>query len=337
VKYIDVTFREACNIGDFKPDEGHVLETFRRLRESGMDYIEPSYVQSPKGGRSLFWKYSESFIHELAEIFRGTRTKLAAMLVLEDFDSDIFLSPDVDMVRLACTKSNVRTASRQIDYFKSRGLQVAVNLTAINQSSPDECVDAAKRIETDGADIFYAADTTGTMLPEETKRYMSELRSRTNIVLGFHAHDNMGLAGANALEAMNCGAEFIDGSLLGFGKGAGNARTEKMFVLFERLGMPGYSSRDLFPAMKYFFENVCRTISPGDSFAEQYRFVLYALHGVTLATDRKLKALAAQKGLDELDLGAQLVFEFAGDFDALSASLERKAAESPSSSIIASL
>lgn len=327
MKYMDVTFREARHVEALNPDERHVFGTLGRLRDAGIDYVEPSYIQPPTTtGRGLFWEYNEAFFTRIAEIFEGTRTKLAVMLQPEGFQpglySDRFFQ-DVSMVRLACTRADVSRTANQVDYFKSRGAQVAVNLTRANQYPAHQCVEAMKEAEGNGADIFYLADTNGTMLPEETRRYVSELRNRTNMLLGFHPHDNMGFAEANALEAINSGAEFIDGSLLGFGKGAGNARTEKMLVLFERLKLGGYSSSELYPAIRYFFENVYGTITGADHFAEQYRFILYALRNITLATDKRLKELARVKSIDELDFATRLVFEFKGDFDALQASLEK--------------
>ena len=322
---MDVTFREARHVEALEPDANHVMGTLKALKHAGIDYVEPAYIQPPTTGRDLFWEYNEDFLSRVAEIFKGTRTKLAVMLQPEGFSpglySDRFFQ-DVSMVRLACTRKDISQAEKQVDHFKSRGLQVAVNLTRANQYPTSECVNAMHEAEANGADIFYLADTCGTMLPQEVRRYISELRERTNILLGFHPHDNMGFAEANALEAMDSGAEFIDGSLLGFGKGAGNARTEKMFVLFERLKQEGYDSRALFPAIKYFFENVYSTLPASTALTEQYKFILYALHNVTLATDKKLKELARKKGADELDLAAKLVFQFKGNFDALRASLE---------------
>ncbi|MFA6549797.1 MAG: hypothetical protein WCT36_00360 [Candidatus Gracilibacteria bacterium] len=323
MQYMDVTFREATNVDGLHPSETHVLGTLERLKHSGIDYVEPSYIQPPKNGVFSLRDYNDDFIARVAGLFEGTRTKIATMLLPDGFSpglySDVFFQ-NVDMVRLGCNRWDIKQTAKPIDYFKKNGLQVAVSLIRSSQYPADECANAMLEAEGNGADIFYLADTNGTMLPEDVKRRISELRRRTGILLGFHPHDNMGFAEANSLEAMNCGAEFLDGSLLGFGKGAGNARTEKMFVLFERLKKEGYDSKALIPAMRYFFENVYSALPAQAVFTEQYKFILYALHGVTLATDKKLKELARVHGLDELDLAAKLVFQFMGDFDALQSS-----------------
>lgn len=80
------------------------------------------------------------------------------------------------------------------------------------------------------------ADSIGNMIPEQVKRYVTYLKRFVKIPIGFHAHNNLQLALPNTLEALNNGIDYIDTSLRGMGKGAGNLPTEVYFAYLERTG-----------------------------------------------------------------------------------------------------
>jgi 4-hydroxy 2-oxovalerate aldolase len=79
-------------------------------------------------------------------------------------------------------------------------------------------------------------DTTGTFLPEDVRRYVEAIRDSTDVTIGYHGHNNLGLAVANALEAFEAGADYLDGTLMGFGRGAGNCQTECLIAALQRRG-----------------------------------------------------------------------------------------------------
>ena len=71
----------------------------------------------------------------------------------------------------------------------------------------------------------YVADSYGALYPNDVKRIFNGKG-----ISGIHTHDNLGLAFANCLSALDCGAEYIDGTLLGMGRGVGNVRTEQLLT-----------------------------------------------------------------------------------------------------------
>lgn len=100
----------------------------------------------------------------------------------------------------------------------------------------DTLVKNAKTMEEYGADAVIIMDSTGTYLPGEVMERIWELKEYLGIDVGFHAHDNLGLATANSLIAAQAGAKYIDGCIRGFGAGAGNAHLEMLIPVLEKAG-----------------------------------------------------------------------------------------------------
>lgn len=88
-----------------------------------------------------------------------------------------------------------------------------------------------------GADIIYLVDSAGGMLPSDIERYFMAIKDTCNASFAFHGHDNLGLAIANSLKAVECGAEIIDASLQGFGRSSGNAAVEVFLAALQRIGI----------------------------------------------------------------------------------------------------
>jgi 4-hydroxy 2-oxovalerate aldolase len=79
-------------------------------------------------------------------------------------------------------------------------------------------------------------DSTGTYLPSDVENRIKALKDNLNIPIGFHGHNNLGLAVANSIIAVQCGATLIDACIRGFGAGAGNAPLEIIIPIFEKCG-----------------------------------------------------------------------------------------------------
>jgi 4-hydroxy 2-oxovalerate aldolase len=91
-------------------------------------------------------------------------------------------------------------------------------------------------MESYGAQVVYVVDSAGALLPKQAAERVSALRGALECEVGFHAHNNLGCAVGNALAAVDAGATWLDGSLRGFGAGAGNAATEVLCAALERAG-----------------------------------------------------------------------------------------------------
>src|SRR5690606_8953373 len=96
-------------------------------------------------------------------------------------------------------------------------------------------------------EAVYLVDSAGNMVPEGIVEYFEATKEKTNVPLGFHGHNNLGLANANALKAQQLGFDIIDCSLQGMGRCTGNTVTEQFVALLQK--GEGGERYDLFKLM----------------------------------------------------------------------------------------
>lgn len=101
----------------------------------------------------------------------------------------------------------------------------------------EKLVEQAKLMESYGAEAVYITDSAGALLPNEVRERVKALRDTLNIEVGFHAHNNLSLAVANTVAAIEEGATRIDSSVRCLGAGAGNTQTEVLLAVLERMGI----------------------------------------------------------------------------------------------------
>lgn len=113
---------------------------------------------------------------------------------------------------------------------------VAANYMKSYALSPMEFAKKAVESKKYGADLIYVVDSSGGMFPEQIREYYLAIKDSCDIAIGFHGHNNLGLAIANSLEAFKVGYDFIDTTLQGLGRSAGNAPTEVFLAALAKLG-----------------------------------------------------------------------------------------------------
>jgi 4-hydroxy 2-oxovalerate aldolase len=107
-------------------------------------------------------------------------------------------------------------------------------------------------MESYGADCVYIVDSAGAMLPADAAGRVKALKEALSVQVGFHAHNNLGVAIGNTLAALEAGADQIDGTLRGLGAGAGNAATELLAATLDKLGLnPGLNVFGLMDAAEF--------------------------------------------------------------------------------------
>jgi 4-hydroxy 2-oxovalerate aldolase len=114
-------------------------------------------------------------------------------------------------------------------------MTVCVDLTRVSHQPTKLLLANAEIVRDSGADVLYLADSNGSLTPTRVWDMVNLVRGYTGMPIGFHAHDNLGLAMSNSIAAVKAGATFIDGSLRGMGKGAGNLKLE-LWLAFLRCG-----------------------------------------------------------------------------------------------------
>lgn len=136
----------------------------------------------------------------------------------------------VRLVRIACHFHEAERALPTAAWLHARGYRVGINLMQAAGRSSDELTALARRMRAYPVAVLYFADSLGSMAPGDVTRLIAALRAGWDGPVGVHAHDNMGLALQNTLRALADGATWVDGTVAGMGRGAGNTRIEELAV-----------------------------------------------------------------------------------------------------------
>ena len=159
----------------------------------------------------------------------------------------------VDMIRIATYIHQIPAAIELIEDAHAKGYETTVNIMAISKSFDDELDEVLEQLSKTNVDVIYIADSFGSFYPEQikklTEKYLS-FAQKTGKKVGIHAHNNLQLAYANTLESMIYGTSFLDVTISGLGRGAGNCPLE---LLIGFLKNPKYK---LMPVLKFIEEYI---------------------------------------------------------------------------------
>jgi 4-hydroxy 2-oxovalerate aldolase len=151
-------------------------------------------------------------------------------------DAKLAMDYGVDVFRVATHCTEATLSKSHIEALAKTDKEVYGVLMMSALITAEELAEQAKIMEDYGAQAIIIMDSTGTYLPHDVKERISLLKSKLNVKVGFHAHNNLGCAVANSLIAVESGAELIDACIRGFGAGAGNAPLELILPVLEKTG-----------------------------------------------------------------------------------------------------
>ena len=190
----------------------------------------------------------EAYLEAVASVL--TRSKLAVLLlpgigVKEDLDMAANLGAKVARIATHVTEADI--SEQHMGLAKRRGMEVMGFLMMAYMAPIEVMIHNGRLMEGYGADYVYVVDSAGYMLPPEVRERVGALKEALQCKVGFHAHNNLGLAIGNTLTAIETGADIVDGSLRAMGAGGGNAPTETLIAVLDRLGID--SGVDLYKIM----------------------------------------------------------------------------------------
>ena len=232
MKLLDCTFRDGgyYNNWEFNVEEFEAYLKYMQLLN--VDVIEIGYVNNlSTGNTGRFFNIDKDILDLVPKSLR-----VAVLINSKDWTSsevtEIFgtLKERDLVVRLATTPDSIGHSLELAKALKSLGLTVALNVMYASKwraglsLSPDE-IDLCIQL----VDIFYVVDSYGGLFPDDIELLSINLKSWYNGEIGFHGHDNLSLAFANSLEAMKY-FDYVDSTVLGMGRGAGNCRTESVLL-----------------------------------------------------------------------------------------------------------
>lgn len=240
VTVVEVALRDGSHAIRHQYTVDQVRNITKGLDEAKVPYIEVSHGDGI-GGSSVQYGFSHTYDIDLIKAAKEvtTTSKIAVLLLpgigtVEDLKKA--REAGADMVRVATHSTEADVSKQHIIAAKEMGMEVVGFLMMAHMVEPEKLVEQAKLMESYGADVVYATDSAGALLPNEVTERIELLVKELNIEVGFHGHNNLGLAMANTLAAAKAGATYLDGSARALGAGAGNTQTEVMIGVLDKAG-----------------------------------------------------------------------------------------------------
>jgi 4-hydroxy 2-oxovalerate aldolase len=243
VTLVDSTLRDGSHAKRHQISVDEVVAVASALDAAGVDVIEVSHGDG-LGGASFNYGFSLADEYELIEAAVGAvETARIAVLMLpgigvkEDLERARGLGASVVRIATHCTEADVSPS--HIALARELGFKTAGFLMMAHMNTPEGLLEQAKIMEAAGAELVYVTDSAGALMPDGVKARVEALRGGLDAgtEVGFHGHENLSLAIANSMVAVESGATWIDGCTCGLGAGAGNAPTEILTAVFEKLGV----------------------------------------------------------------------------------------------------
>lgn len=241
VRLVDTTMRDGSHAVSHSYTKEQVRELAKALDESGVELIEISHGDGIAGS-SINYGFSKTrdmeLIREASQVIKNAKLDV---LLLPGIGTIADLKEAYDCgaraVRIATHVTEADIAIQHIKAAKEMGMFVAGFLMMCHMASPEKILEQAKIFEENGVDYVNLADSAGHLLPNEVQERVHILKENLSVPVGFHAHNNLGLAVGNSLAAIEAGASYIDGTLRGLGAGAGNCQLEVFAAVLKRAGI----------------------------------------------------------------------------------------------------
>ena len=236
IKIHDCTVRDGGLINDHKFEDGFVKAVYDTCVAAGVDYMELGY----KADKKIFaaaefgaWKFCDEDRMRRLIGEKAPSLKLSVMADAErtDYHNDILPKEQsiLDCIRVATYIHQIPTALDMVKDAHDKGYETAINIMAISTVRDSEIMDALETIAQSPVNTVYLVDSFGSLYSEQI-RYLTFTYLRavegTGKQVGIHAHNNQMLAYANTLEALIVGANRLDATINGMGRGAGNCPLE---------------------------------------------------------------------------------------------------------------
>jgi 4-hydroxy 2-oxovalerate aldolase len=252
----DTTLRDGSHALRHQYTREQVKTVVEALDKAGVPVLEVTHGDG-LAGSSIQYGFSRTDEMDLIEEARKsvTNARIAALL-LPGIGTRKELKDAIDrgiqVVRIAtqCTEADI--SQQHFGMAKEMGLEAVGFLMMSHMRPPEILAEQALLMEQYGADCVYVVDSAGALLPDGAAARVRALKEALTIQVGFHAHNNLGVAIGNTLAAVEAGADQVDGTLRGLGAGAGNAPTELLAATLDKLGInPGLDVFALMDAAEF--------------------------------------------------------------------------------------
>ncbi|MGM9920785.1 MAG: 4-hydroxy-2-oxovalerate aldolase [Bhargavaea sp.] len=237
----DTTLRDGAHAISYSFTEEQVREIVGGLDRAGVPVIEVSHGAGLNAS-TIQQGFSKTPEFDLirAAVETAKQAKIASLFVpgigtSEELRKAAEIGIRAIRVAVHCTEADV--TEQYIRLAKELGIE-AVGFLMMSHTQPAEVLaEQAKLMESYGADCVYVVDSAGALVPQGVRERVSALKEALSIDVGFHAHNNLGLAIGNSIAALEAGADQIDGTVRALGAGAGNAPTEVLVAALNKMDL----------------------------------------------------------------------------------------------------
>ena len=255
IKVVDCTIRDGGLVNNFYFDDEFVRNLYTANVAAGVEYMEFGY----KASKEIFdvkefgkWKFCDE--QDIRDIVGDNNTDLKISVMADvgrtDYKKDIIPKTDNvnDMIRIATYINTIPAAIEMIHYCAEMGYETTINIMAVSTAAESELDLALDLLAQSEVGTIYLVDSYGSLYPEQIRRLADKylkVAEKYGKKVGIHAHNNQQLAFANTIEACTVGVSYLDATMSGMGRGAGNCNME---LLLGFLRNPKYS---LNPVLKF--------------------------------------------------------------------------------------
>lgn len=271
IKVLDATIRDGGLINNHHFDDSFVRAVYQTCIAAGVDYMEIGYKASRRvaaPGENGAWKYSTE--EDLRRILGDNDSPLKIAVMADaggktDYRTDILPKAQsvIDMVRVACYIHQIPEAVDMIKDATDKGYETTCNIMAISTVHEGEIEQALEIVAASPASTVVVVDSFGSLYQEQIRNLVLQYQKAlagTGKEIGIHAHNNQQLAFANTIEAIIHGANRVDATFAGLGRGAGNCPME---LLLGFLRNPKFKLRPVWELVQEHIVPLQRTMQWG--------------------------------------------------------------------------
>jgi 4-hydroxy 2-oxovalerate aldolase len=217
-----------------------VTNVVKALDDAGVEIIEVSHGDV-LGGSTVTYGFSKQSEMELLKAASSVikRAKLAVLLLPGiGTKDDLKMAADfgAKVAQIATHVTEADISEQHVGLAKKMGMEVISMLMMAHMGSPEKIAEQGKLAESYGSDVVLVTDSAGALMPHTAKERVAALRAAVKIDIGFHGHNNLSLAVANSVTAIEEGARWLDACTCGLGAGSGNTPTEVIAAVLDKMG-----------------------------------------------------------------------------------------------------
>ncbi len=236
IKVLDATVRDGGLMNKHRFDDAFVKAVYETLVAAGVHYMEVGY----KASKRIYsptdfgpWKFCDEDVIRRIVGENPSDLKISVMADADrtDYHTDILPKKDsvIDLVRVATYIHQLPAALDIVKDAHDKGYETSVNLMSVSVVKEKELDEALAVFARCPVDVVVIVDSFGALYSEQirdlTAKYVKAMAG-TGKIVGVHAHNNQQLAYANTIEALILGANRLDATIFGLGRGAGNCPLE---------------------------------------------------------------------------------------------------------------